>query len=151
MLLQAALHGVFLVRFSASQPGCFALSYVDQEWQTQQIRHILITPSEAGEGYVLQCADGTAMVYSSIQDLVEREAAKLRFPCPVVPAEHPELYARMPKVAVYSMTKDGWSAPICAGYLSYRYEQVRDPCFHSCSFRSSYADADDGCAECINE
>eukprot|EP00698_Gefionella_okellyi_P009609 TRINITY_DN245_c0_g1_i1.p1 TRINITY_DN245_c0_g1~~TRINITY_DN245_c0_g1_i1.p1 ORF type:complete len:694 (-),score=114.10 TRINITY_DN245_c0_g1_i1:443-2524(-) len=119
MLRSTGMAGTFLLRFSSSMPGSYAMSYLEQETTGFSVRHVLISPSKSADGYTLDCADGGVLHYRTLTELVEQEFAKLRHPLSSASAH---LSAAAPssergsKVAVYRMSeKQQWDT-ICTGF-----------------------------------
>lgn len=122
MLNAANIPGAFLLRFSATHPGCFAMSYLEQSGQRMVIRHVLISPNATFDAYVLECADGTSLQYKSLIELVASEHAKLKFACPgrpAPPATVPSAPGSKPaQVMVFRMTPDNRWVELCTGFAT---------------------------------
>eukprot|EP01113_Clastostelium_recurvatum_P017267 TRINITY_DN2020_c0_g1_i3.p1 TRINITY_DN2020_c0_g1~~TRINITY_DN2020_c0_g1_i3.p1 ORF type:complete len:552 (+),score=125.26 TRINITY_DN2020_c0_g1_i3:279-1934(+) len=74
MLLEGKPEGFYIIRFSKTQPGSFAVTFVDH---SAQVKHCLLHSVTPGPGLTLR---SPPTVFKSLQDFIKGHKAKLRFP-----------------------------------------------------------------------
>lgn len=73
-LLENKPAGSFLIRFSKTRPGSFAVTFVDS---SKQIKHVLLYSAETGYGMTLK---SPPTIYESLKQFASAHASKLKYP-----------------------------------------------------------------------